>query len=72
MISKRDNRGLILKAERLCVLGFICRSTKFLRLKLGINRNEASCLDFVKSNINIDSTIYIDMWKGYGNLNLNS
>ena len=71
MISRRDNRGRILRAERYWILGCICRSTKQIRLKLFRNGSESTCLNFVNNNINIGLIIYSDMWKGYRNLNLN-
>lgn len=68
-VSRRDNRGRILRGERYWVLGAIQRNNKCIRLKVVRNRNHQICEEFINNNIEQHSNIVTDMWRGYNNLN---
>lgn len=69
LVSRRDCRGRINTVEKYWLIGAISRTTKQIRLKLVRNRNANVCLRFLTDNVNVESTVFTDGWRGYNSLN---
>lgn len=68
LVSRRDSRGRILTGERYWILGVFCRETKEIRLMVSRNRNAAICTRFICDNVERDSVVISDEWRGYSRL----
>lgn len=70
LVTRRDERGRILRGERYWVIGGICRNTKQVRCVLTRNRRRVDCESFILNNIYADTIIMSDLWRGYRNIDI--